>query len=135
MKLLVVLQCLNILAVNLQRKLSWFIPSDQLGDKIVESEIDKSVESILTVIQQHPTNFWDVSDLSPFNAVVWQHLNFSLVAGPSFAASSPLEGHKRKVARFYWFLSIVIWKFLRHHDDISLQKPRKAASFAHTSIG
>jgi hypothetical protein len=129
LKLIQVLLLLKIAVPHTENneKLRWRIPADGTPDEVVVSELDRVMPLAL-------------DEAAGSRATPESHLAFSLDANPDFNNPSTVPGdHENCVARFYRFLSLVLWAFLRHakiHPSLeSLPEPRKVACFANTFIG
>ena len=126
MKLITALEHLNILWTfrdesNEVRR--WRMPADDTQDDRVVSDLDRVIPLALEAARD---GLFDPAGT---------HLDW-LANGPNFTSPTPSRDHEIHVARFYRFLSLVLWAFLRHMDiDRSLQEPRKVISLAHTYVG
>ena len=124
MKLITALEQLNILWTfrdEDKEARMWRMPADGTQDERIVSDLDRAIPLALEVARG-----------GPFDAgiqLVW------LANGPNFTSPTPPRDHEVHVARFYRFLSLVLWAFLRHTIDPSLEEPRKVISLAHTYVG
>src|ERR1700710_290510 len=108
MKLITALEQLNILWTFRDEDKEvrmWRMPADGTQDERIVSDLDRAIPLALEVARG-----------GPFDAgiqLVW------LANGPSFTSPTPPRVYEIHVARFYRFLSLVLWAFLRHTIDPS----------------
>jgi hypothetical protein len=123
MKLITVLERLQILWTfrgEDKEVQMWRMPADGTQDEHIVSDLDRHIPLALEVARG--------GKFDPKIQLVW------LADGPDFTSPMPPRDHEIHVARFYRFLSLVLWSFLRHTIDPSLEEPRKVISLAHTYV-